>query len=91
MALDGPLGVLLGALLEKRLHVLVVADQGTGSSGLLRPHRARGATHHQALRALGKRLVGILDGCLRHHNTYGEARLAPVPKRLFGVDGGVAL
>jgi hypothetical protein len=25
-------------------------------------HRARGATHHQALRALGNRLVGILHG-----------------------------
>ena len=27
-------------------------------------HRARGATHHQALRALANRLVGILHGCL---------------------------
>ena len=36
-------------------------------------HRARGATHHQALRALGNRLVGILHGCLRHHTTYDEA------------------
>lgn len=36
-------------------------------------HRARGATHHQALRALSNRLVGILDGCLRHHTTYDEA------------------
>jgi transposase len=35
-------------------------------------HRARGATHHQALRALSNRLVGILDGCLRHHTTYDE-------------------
>lgn len=35
-------------------------------------HRARGATHHQALRALSNRLVGILDGCLRHHTTYNE-------------------
>ena len=34
--------------------------------------RARGATHHQALRALGNRLVGILHGCLRHHTTYDE-------------------
>jgi hypothetical protein len=32
--------------------------------------RARGATHHQALRALANRLVGILHGCLRHHSTY---------------------
>lgn len=36
-------------------------------------HRARGATHHQALRALSNRLVGILDGCLRHRTPYDEA------------------
>jgi transposase len=35
-------------------------------------HRARGATHHQALRALSNRLVGILHGCLRHHQPYEE-------------------
>ena len=35
-------------------------------------HRAAGDTHHQALRALGNRLVGILHGCLRHHNAYDE-------------------
>jgi transposase len=35
-------------------------------------HRARGNTHHQALRALSNRLVGILDGCLRHHQKYDE-------------------
>ena len=40
-------------------------------------HRARGATHHQALRALGNRLVGILHGCLRHHTTYDEATAWP--------------
>jgi transposase len=34
--------------------------------------RAAGATHHQALRALGNRLVGILHGCLRHHTPYDE-------------------
>jgi hypothetical protein len=34
--------------------------------------RARGATHHQALRTLANRLVGILDGCLRHRTTYDE-------------------
>jgi hypothetical protein len=33
----------------------------------------RGATHHQALRALANRLVGILDGCLRHHTPYNES------------------
>jgi transposase len=35
-------------------------------------HRARGATHHQALRALGNRLVGILHGCLAHRRAYQE-------------------
>ena len=34
--------------------------------------RDRGATHHQALRALGNRLVGILHGCLSHHTSYDE-------------------
>jgi Transposase/Transposase IS116/IS110/IS902 family len=35
-------------------------------------HRARGASHHQALRALGNRLVGILHGCLAHRVAYQE-------------------
>jgi transposase len=35
-------------------------------------HRARGAGHYQALRALANRLVGILHGCLRHHTLYDE-------------------
>ena len=35
-------------------------------------HRTTGDLHHQALRALGNRLVGILHGCLRHHTTYNE-------------------
>jgi hypothetical protein len=34
--------------------------------------RARKATHHQALRALSNRLVGVLDGCLRHRTHYNE-------------------
>jgi hypothetical protein len=34
--------------------------------------RAAGDLHHQALRALGNRLVGILHGCLRHHTRYNE-------------------
>jgi transposase len=37
-------------------------------------HRAAGDLHHQALRALGNRLVAILHGCLRHHSTYDEHR-----------------
>jgi hypothetical protein len=34
--------------------------------------RAAGDLHHQALRALGNRLVGILHGCLQHRSTYNE-------------------
>ena len=34
--------------------------------------RTAGDGHHQALRALGNRLVGILHGCLAHHATYDE-------------------
>ena len=34
--------------------------------------RAAGDLHHQALRALGNRLVGILHGCLEHHTRYDE-------------------
>ncbi len=34
--------------------------------------RAKGDLHHQALRALGNRLVGILHGCLRHGTPYDE-------------------
>ena len=47
----------------------------TGSPGARRyydAHRARGATHHQALRALANRLVGVLHGCLRHRQLYDE-------------------
>ena len=40
-------------------------------------HRARGATHHHALRALGNRLVGILHGCLARRMTYQEQVVWP--------------
>jgi hypothetical protein len=35
--------------------------------------RARGTSHHAALRQLGNRLVGILHGCLKTHTPYDEA------------------
>ena len=44
----------------------------TGARAFYDQHRAAGDLHHQALRALGNRLVGILHGCLRHHTTYNE-------------------
>jgi len=34
--------------------------------------RAKGDLHHQALRVLGNRLVGILHGCLQHSVIYNE-------------------
>ena len=43
-----------------------------GARALYDQHRAAGDTHHQALRAVGNRLVGILHGCLRHHRPYDE-------------------
>lgn len=45
-------------------------------------HRARGATHHQALRTLANRFVGILHGCLTHHQPYDEATAWPTEHQL---------
>ena len=44
-------------------------------------HRAQGATHQQALRALANRWVGILHGCLRHRTLYDEAIAWPNPQQ----------
>jgi len=43
-----------------------------GARAFYDQHRAAADLHHQALRALGNRLVGILHGCLRHHTIYNE-------------------
>lgn len=43
-----------------------------GARAFYDQHRAAGNLHHQALRALGNRLVGLLHGCLRHHTHYDE-------------------
>ena len=52
-----------------------------GARALYDQHRAAGDTHHQALRALGNRLVGILHGCLRHHQPLRRThRLGTSPK-----------
>ena len=37
-------------------------------------HRAAGDLHHQALRALGNRLVGLLHGCLDSRTLYDETK-----------------
>jgi transposase len=51
--------------------------RSAGARALYDRQRQRGATHHQALRALANRLVGILHGCLRHHTLYDEATAWP--------------
>jgi hypothetical protein len=43
-----------------------------GARAFYDARRAAGDGHHQALRALGNRLVGILHGCLAHHAAYNE-------------------
>ena len=57
-------------------------------------HRAAGDTHHQALRALGSRLVGILHGCLRHHTplrrTHRLGASPNHPRRLTSYDPGMS-
>lgn len=49
-----------------------------GARGFYDRQRARGATHHQALRALANRLVGVLHGCLKTHTPYNEATAWPI-------------
>jgi Transposase IS116/IS110/IS902 family len=49
----------------------------TGARAYYDRQRARGATHHQALRTLANRLVGILHGCLHHHTRYDETTAWP--------------
>ncbi|WP_433725344.1 IS110 family transposase [Nocardia sp. CA-129566] len=46
--------------------------QSPGARAYYDHHRTAGDLHHQALRALGNRLVGILHGCLHHHTPYNE-------------------
>jgi hypothetical protein len=55
------------------LQAFAALTSSPGARAYYDARRARGATHHQALRALGNRLVGILHGCLRHHTQYDEA------------------
>ncbi|CAN5846519.1 IS110 family transposase [soil metagenome] len=46
--------------------------QSPGCRAFYDQRRNAGDLHHQALRALGNRLVGILHGCLQHHTPYNE-------------------
>ncbi|MGV0785257.1 IS110 family transposase [Mycolicibacterium sp. XJ775] len=51
---------------------LCALNASSGARAYYDLRRADGDLHHQALRALGNRLVGILHGCLRHHTQYNE-------------------
>lgn len=46
--------------------------QSPGCRQFYDQRRTAGDLHHQALRALGNRLVGILHGCLKHQVLYDE-------------------
>lgn len=59
------------------LQAFSALSSSPGARAYYDEHRAKGATHHQALRALSNRLVGILHGCLRHGTTYNEATAWP--------------
>jgi len=56
-----------------------------GARAFYQQKRALGLTHHQALRALANRLVGILHGCLKTHTPYNEhtawAHRQPTPQQ----------
>ncbi len=47
-------------------------QQSPGARAFYDQRRANGDLHHQALRALGNRFVGILHGCLKHQARYNE-------------------
>jgi hypothetical protein len=51
-----------------------------GARALYDRHRAAGDSHHQALRALANRLVGILHGCLVTQTLYDEEIAWGTPK-----------
>jgi transposase len=54
------------------LQAFAALNNSPGARAFYDRQRARGATHYQALRALGNRLVGILHGCLQTHTLYNE-------------------
>jgi transposase len=63
---------------NERLHAAVIGwafhavKQSPGAAAYYQQKRDTGADHHQALRAVGNRLVGILHGCLQHRTPYDE-------------------
>ena len=51
---------------------LCALNNSPGARAFYDQHRTAGDVHHQALRALGNRLVGILHGCLKTRTMYDE-------------------
>lgn len=60
------------------LQAFTALNNSAGARAYYDAHRGRGATHHQALRAVANRLVGILHGCLRHRTHYDETIAWPL-------------
>lgn len=58
-----------GAVIDWAYHATRTSP---GAAAYYQQKRTAGAEHHQALRALANRLVGILHGCLEHHTLYDE-------------------
>ena len=65
--------------LRDALHLQAFAalTSSPGARAYYDARRADGHTHHQALRAVSNRLVGILHGCLRHGLLYHEPTAWP--------------
>jgi hypothetical protein len=63
--------------------LLLAAPLGLGQ-GVLRRQRARGKTHHAALRALGNRWLEILWHCLIRGQRYDEATHTANRNRTLG-------
>jgi hypothetical protein len=54
------------------LWAFAALTRSPGARALYDRHRKAGDSHHQALRALANRLVGILHGCLVNQTLYDE-------------------
>jgi transposase len=59
------------------LQAFTALTPSPGARAYYDARRADGHTHHQALRAVSNRLVGILHGCLRHGTHYDETAAWP--------------
>lgn len=58
-----------GAVIDWAFHA---TKRSPGAAAYYQEKRDAGSTHHQALRAVANRLVGILHGCLQHRTLYDE-------------------